>query len=144
MNLDLAAIDDSLLARIKDQVNGFRTLESLDYEEQILEPGSKPLPACYTFVNGAAYESEQGNTGYQEGDVAITIFIKTKNLRGKGAARKADNGAYAMTTKTADALLGYSPTACAPLQLASIEAVRVTKTEAIFAVSFTAPTSEDF
>lgn len=146
MNLDLTALDDAVIDRIKVKVAGFRLVATLDSEDQLTQPSSDSLPAAYTLVNGATYLDEEGNSRYQEGAVTLTVFIKTRNLRAlpRGAARKSDDGAYAMINKTVDALLGFAPAGCGYLNLVEISAVRVVKTDAIFAVHFMATTSEDY
>ncbi|MBI3771466.1 MAG: DUF1834 family protein [Gammaproteobacteria bacterium] len=144
MNLDLTILDDAVLSRLQDQCAGLRTIATLEYEEQVLENTSDPLPAVYTLINGAAYDTEAGNSRYQEGDVTVTVFVKTRNLRGFGAARKADDGAYAMIQQAATALLGYAPGGCGYFNLVEIGAVRVTKLDAIYAIQFTAATEESY
>ena len=142
MNLDLVALDNAIIARLREQVGALRTVATMDSEERVLEHSSDPLPAAYTLINGAVYARELGNSGYQTGDVTVTVFVKTRNLRGDGAARKATDGAYPLINQISDALLGYEPIVCAPLELADIGAVQVKKTSAIYAVKFVARTHE--
>ena len=142
MNLDLIALDDAIIERLRDQVSALRTVDTMDSEERVLEHSRDPLPAAYTLVNGAVYARELGTSGYQIGNVTITVFVKTRNLRGNGAARKAPDGAYALINHIGDALLGYAPVVCSPLELADIGAVQVKKTAALFAIKFVAQTHE--
>lgn len=142
MNLDLIALDDAIIERLRDRVSALRTVDTMDSEERVLENSRDPLPAAYTLVNGAVYARELGTSGYQIGNVTITVFVKTRNLCGNGAARKAPDGAYALINHIGDALLGYEPVVCSPLELADIGAVQVKKTAALFAIKFVAQTHE--
>lgn len=145
MQLDLTALDDAVLERLRGEVAALRTVATLDSEEDLIEGRTDPLPAAYTLVNGAVYAAPEGNSGHQDGGVALTVFVKARNLRGNGAARKdLEGGAYALVGQVGTALLGWAPTVCAPLSIESISAFDVTKTRAIYAVKFTAYTSEEY
>lgn len=144
MNLDLVAFDDAVITRLNEAADGFRTVRPIESEERVQENSSDPLPAAYTLINGALYDAEEGNARYQDGSSTLTVFIKCRNLRGFGAAQTADDGAYVMIRRAVTALLGFAPAGCGYLTLTEIGAVRVTKTDAIYAIQFTANTSEDF
>lgn len=143
VNLDFTALDDAVLDKLRADISELRTVETVGSEEQLTAPSSDQLPAAYTVINGAVYDPVEGVSGYQSGDVTITIFIKAKNLRGGGAARKAADGAYQIIAGVIESLLGFSPTTCGALQLVEVSAFSVSRNNAIYAVKFAADTYEE-
>ena len=142
MNTDLAAIDDAIIERLK-AARIAPTVRSLEDEDEVLQPRPDRLPALLTLVNGVRFDQSEGVSRYQEGQVEVTVFVQTRNLRGSGA-RKGDGGAYELVGAIVDQLLGWSPGACGPLELLQIETLSATKTAAIARVTMVASTEETY
>ena len=144
VNLDFTALDDAVLERLRSSIDILRTVETIAAEDQLTKPGSAPLPAAYTLINGVVYDPADGVSHYQDGEVSLSVFVKARNLRGGGEARKAPDGAYALIALVVGALLGYAPAGCGPLRLVDVTAFAVDKTNAAYAIKFAAETYEDY
>ncbi len=142
-NLDLTALDDAVLDKLRADIHELRTVDTIGAEEQLTAPASDPLPAAYTLINGAVYDPADGVSGYQSGDVTVTVFVRARNLRGGSAARKRSGGAYDLIAGVIQTLLGYAPATCGPLQLVEISAFSVGRNNATYAVRFAADTYEE-
>lgn len=144
MNLDLTALDAALVARIAAQVSAFGSVRTLDSVETLRESAARP-PAAHVLVNGAAWTRPEGLETYQPGDVTVTVYIQARHLGGAGKARtESGTGAYALIAATVDALRNYTVSGvCGPLQLVDVAAQEVSRTQALYAVTFVADTNED-
>lgn len=140
MNLDFLTLDDDVITTLK-ALGVFKLVDSLGDEKQLTtDEGVKKYPAAYVLLHGADYQPVQGQETIQTGEVTLSVFIKTRGLRGDGSARK---GAYALVMAVVDALRGYSPTdACLDLELSEITALAVTKQFATYAIRFIGTTEE--
>jgi|GEM_PF-5297234 len=146
MALDFSALDDAVIARLEAQAADFRAVRTLDEVEDLVGTAI-PTPSAHTLVERAVYQPPPGAARYQEGAVTLAVYVRARNARGYGAARKEAGGAYALVQATVAALRGYAPAPpapCGPLELVDIAALSVAQGKAIYAVRFRAATSEEY
>jgi len=140
---DLAALDDAVIKQLKDNADVFRQVETLDSEEDLLD-SNLPTASAFVLIGRGQFKTPIGNTNYQEGTLDVSVFVVARNVRGKGAARKRNDGAYALITAAGDALLGFEPAGGnGALYLVSIASVLVDKVSAIYEIVFRFDLSEE-
>ena len=141
--LDLAALDDAVIAQIRGQCPVFLVVDTLDTAE-LLYNDSAPAPSAHTLIGRLPFAPPVGNEHLQRGTVDVSVFVRARNLRGGGAARKDLGGAYELIAAVRDTLLGFTVFPCGPLYLAQINPVRVDRVAAIYEVALRADIEEEY
>jgi len=140
--IDLTAIDDAILAKLR-ATNVFRAVKTLDAQDLVTEDIA-PMPSAHTMIGRANYLPPEGRERRQVGTLGISVFVRTRNLRGDGSVRKNADGAYELINAVATALLGYIPAPCGELYLQQISPVRVDRLLAIYEVALLTDIEEDY
>ncbi len=142
--IDYGAIDDAVINQIAGASAGaFLSVATLDHEEQLFEGTPRP-PCAFTLIGESHYDEPAGATRYQDGRLDVLVYVKARNARGDGAARKADGGAYDLISEVKRALVGFEPVTCAPLHLVSVAPRYITRNIAVYKLTFRTTFEEEF
>lgn len=142
--MDWSAIDDLVIARLK-AADLFRNVKSLDSVEQLMDDPSKQFPVAFTRIRAQNWDRASGQDDIQDGELVLEVYIKSRNVRADGSARKADNGAYALSSDVIDLLDGFSPSPCHalhPRQRSLVEGL-TDRNQAVMLIVFTAYVPEE-
>lgn len=140
--LDLDAVDDAVLEQVR-QVDGLRQARSVASVDDLVEPGTAPMPVAYTLVEGVAYTPPEGVSGYQGGAVRVAVYVKSRDLRGGRAPRSGEHGVYRLVRGVVDALLGFAPPRCGPFAIDDAGLFDVGPHHVTYRIRMTAETDEE-
>lgn len=102
----LNEIDAAIRTRLQDQLPALRSVNTLEFEGQLLTDGAQ-APCAYVLIRGGDFKPPLGRGGEQRGDADVMVWFKALNVAHKQGAAKDD--AYSLSMAGITALNGFAP-----------------------------------